>query len=146
MKIFLLFSFLFLVACSRSKPEEALKSYMNDRLSGKLTSREAILAKATGKYWAAINALTEDEFKKFENLSQIKQDSFRLLTRRCEGDTCYLTYSIGYSTLENNKKIFSSEVKKVAELKRDAGDWKIADISNLTTTHESLVPINPLQE
>ncbi len=147
MKKIVILGLLILFGCrSQNKPEEALKNYMSDRLSGRLTSRDAILTHATGKYWAAINALSDEEFKKFENLSQVKQNSYKLLSSKCTNDTCYLTYSVGYSTIENQKKTFSSEVKKVAELKMEQGEWKIADISNLKTYHESLEPLNPLQE
>jgi hypothetical protein len=146
MKILVLLVMFILVACQKNeKPEIVLKNYMQDRLAGKLTSKEEILSYLTGKYWAEVNSLNEEEFKKFESLTNIKQNSFKVISNKCIDLICYITYSISYSTLDQNTKTFETEVKKVAELRLEDNQWKISDISTIKTFHESLEPIKPLE-
>lgn len=127
-------------------PEDALKSYILKRLDGSLIKRDEILNLATGKYWSEVNALNDEEFTKYENLKNIKKNTLRLISTKCSEKECFITYSLAYETLENSKSVFSSEVKKVAELRLEEGDWKIADINTIKTFHESLEPINPMQK
>lgn len=146
MKILVLLVIFIFVACQKNeKPEIVLKNYMQDRLAGKLTSKEEILSYLTGKYWAEVNSLNEEEFKKFESLTNIKQNSFKVISNKCIDLICYITYSISYSTLDQNTKTFETEVKKVAELRSEDNQWKISDISTIKTFHESLEPIKPLE-
>lgn len=139
--------FVSLIGCQKKhqSPEETLKTYIQRRLDGSLVKRDEILNLSTGKYWSEVNALTDEEFAKYESLKNIKKNSLRLISSKCDDHVCFITYSLSYDTLENNKKTFSSEVKKVAELKQEDGNWKISDINTIKTFHESLEPINPLQ-
>jgi SepF-like predicted cell division protein (DUF552 family) len=45
--------------------------------------------------------------------------------------------------VDNDKATFTSEVKKIAEIVNENGNWLIADVSNIKTYHEALEPINP---
>lgn len=119
-------------------PEDSLKSYINRRLDGSLIKRDEILNLATGKYWSEVNALNDEEFTKFESLKNIKKNTLRLISSKCSDNNCFITYSLAYDTMENEKRAFSSEVKKVAEMKLEDGVWKIADINTIKTFHESI--------
>lgn len=149
MKFFVLFTLvlLSLISCQKKNqsPEDALKAYILKRLDGSLIKRDEILNLSTGKYWSEVNALTDEEFTKYENLKNIRKNTLRLISTKCSEKDCFITYSLAYETLENNKKVFSSEVKKVAEMKLEDGSWKISDINTIKTFHESIEPINPLQ-
>lgn len=141
----LLFLFICLFSCQKKNqtPEDALKSYILKRLDGSLIKRDEILSLSTGKYWSEVNALNDEEFTKYENLKNIKKNTLRLISTKCSDNDCFITYSLAYDTMENDKRAFSSEVKKVAELKLEEGMWKIADINTIKTFHESVEPLKP---
>ena len=143
--VFVVFSLIFIACEKNDKPEKVLSDYVNDRISGSLVKKDEILSKLTGRYWAEVNALSDEEFSKFENLGPVKKDSFKIVSNKCLDNACYITYSIKYSTLDQNTKVFQSEVKKVAEMRLEDGVWKISDISTVKTFHESLEPIKPLE-
>lgn len=128
------------MSCQRKNqaPEEALQAYITQRLEGRLVNRNEILNLATGKYKDAISALNDEEFSTFESLKNIKKNTLKMIDSNCSEKDCTITYSLAYDTMVNDKKTFSSEVKKVAEMKLEDGIWKIADINTLKTFHESL--------
>lgn len=123
-------------------PEGALKSFVEARM-GKVVTREFILERVTGKMKQSLENVSEEEFNKFADLRNARKDSFKVLSKSCQEKTCFLTYSISYQTEQDEKSIFTSEVKKIAEFVNENGKWLIADVSNIKTYHEALEPINP---
>ena len=146
MKLLICSVFLLLVSCleDNRSPESALKEFIEIRI-GNVVTRNAIIGKVTGKMRQSLENVSEDEFKKFSDLRNVSRDSFKILSKSCQEETCFLTYSISYKTKQNDKDAFSSEVKKIAELSLVEGKWLIADVTNIKTYHESLEPINALQ-
>lgn len=142
----LLLLFMFLItSCLDEKisPEGALKDFVETRM-GNTVTREYTLEKVTGKMKQSLENMPEEDFQKFADLRNVRKDSFKVLSKSCQENKCYLTYSISYkTTLE--KSSFSSEVKKIAELLLIENKWLISDVSNIKTYHESLEPINPLE-
>lgn len=138
---------LVLVACVKedTTPEGALKTFATSRI-GHVVDRDFILSKVTGNLKASLENVSQEEFEKFADMRNIKQDSFKILTKSCieEEKKCNITYSLAYKTEENNKSVFSSEVKKVAVLiQQEDGTWLISDVTNIKTFHESLDPLSP---
>ncbi len=123
-------------------PESTLKSFIESRM-GNVVTRDFILEQVTGKMKQSLENISEEEFSKFSDLRNVKKDSFKVLSKSCQAKTCYLTYSVSYQTVDNDKASFSSEVKKIAEIVNENGKWLIADVSNIKTYHEALEPINP---
>ena len=145
MKLLMCSVFLLLVACleDNRSPEAALKDFIEIRI-GNIVTRNSIIDKVTGKMRQSLENVSDDEFKQFADLRNVSRDSFKVLSKSCQEETCFLTYSISYKTKQNDKNAFNSEVKKIAELTLVEGKWLIADVTNIKTYHESLEPINAL--
>ncbi len=143
----LIFSLLFiLVSCleDNRSPEAALKDFIEIRI-GNIVTRTSLIDKVTGKMRQSLENVTDEEFQQFADLRNVEKDSFKVLSKSCQEDSCFITYSISYKTKQNDKNTFASEVKKIAELSLISGKWLIADVTNIKTYHESLEPINALQ-
>ncbi|MES2528306.1 MAG: hypothetical protein V4598_14560 [Bdellovibrionota bacterium] len=146
MKCFL-FSLLFLlVSCleDNRSPEAALKDFIEIRI-GNIVTRTSLIEKVTGKMRQSLENVTDEEFQQFADLRNVEKDSFKVLSKSCQEETCFITYSISYRTKQEEKNTFTSEVKKIAELSLISGKWLISDVTNIKTYHESLEPINALQ-
>lgn len=138
---------LFLIAgCldDNRSPEAALKDFIEIRI-GNVVTRSSLIEKVTGKMRQSLENVSDEEFQKFADLRNVQKDSFKILSKSCQQETCFLTYSISYKTKHEDKDAFSSEVKKIAELSMVEGKWLIADVTNIKTYHESLEAINALQ-
>lgn len=131
-----------LVACTDRDhtPEGTLKEFIDARI-GKVVNRDFVLERVTGKMKENLEAMNDEDFSKFSDLRSTKRSSFKILSKSCQEEKCFLTYSLGYNTSDE----FSSEVKKIAELTQIEGKWYIEDVSNIKTYHESVKPINPLE-
>ncbi len=140
----LLFTLLFLLAScleDNRSPEAALKEFIELRI-GNVVTKNSLIEKVTGKMRASLESVSDEEFQQFADLRNVQRDSFKILSKSCQEETCFITYSISYKTKQNDKAAFSSEVKKIAELNLVTGKWLIADVTNIKTYHESLDPIN----
>lgn len=138
--------FFLLLSCQEdnSSPETALKSFVESRI-GNIVTKDFVLERVTGKLLVNLTNISDEEFQKFADLRNLKKDSFKILSKSCQLKKCFITYSIGFATTNQNKAVFNTEVKKIAEIVFDDGKWLISEISNIKTYHESLEPINPLQ-
>jgi hypothetical protein len=125
-------------------PESALKSFVEAQM-GHVVTREFVLEKVTGKMKQSFENVSDEDFQKFADMRNVKQDSFKIVSKSCQEKKCFITYSVAYQTLQNEKTAFTSEVKKIAEILNVNGKWLIADVSNIKTYHEALEPINPLE-
>jgi hypothetical protein len=135
---------LILTACLKDNisPEAALKDFFEARI-GHVVTREFVLERVTGKMRQSFENISDEDFARFADLRNIKQGSFKILTKSCQEKKCFITYSVSYQTAEKDKTVFSSEVKKIAEVQNENGKWLIAEVSNVKTYHEALEPINP---
>lgn len=146
MKNFAFLLILIFASCNKdSSPEGALKEFV-DLGIGQKVNRELIQEKLTGKALSTFQEMSEEEFESFSNMQNIQADSFKVITKRCEEENkCTLTYSIGYTTKQDDKAKFVSEVKKIAEVVLVNEKWLISEVNNVKTYHESLEPLNPVQ-
>lgn len=146
MKVLILALTLVLSACQKNieTPEASLKDFVDARM-GKVVDREFILARVTGKMLENFKTMSETELARFWDMKNIQSESFKILEKSCQPHKCILTYSVGYSTKNENKVQFVSVVQKIAEMVLVDDRWLISDVNNVSTYHESLEPINPLQ-
>jgi hypothetical protein len=137
---------LVLVSCMDDKksPEAALKDFIESRF-GNVVTRDFIMERVTGKMKVSLENISPADFEKFLDMRSVKRDSFKIHSQSCQEKTCFVTYSISYQTRPEEKTLFNSEVKKIAELVQVEGKWLIADVSNIKTYHEALEPISPLE-
>jgi len=126
-------------------PEGLLKMYVND-VSNKKLDRDYYNKYTTGKLQSVIESMSDEDLEKYSDKSSIKNPKVKILKKSCEDSKCILTYIVSYETYTNDAKSFISEVKKLAEVLKDDGNWKIADVTNMKTYHESLEPINALEK
>jgi hypothetical protein len=135
---------LILISCIQDQkgPESTLKTFVETRI-GNIVTREFILDHVTGKMKQSLENISNEDFKKFADQRNINKGSFKVLSKSCQKNVCFLTYSISYNTNQNDKDVFSTEVKKIAEVVNENGRWLISDVSNIKTYHEALDPINP---
>ncbi len=145
MKFLILCLFLFAGCLDDNRsPEAALKEFIEIRI-GNVVTRSAVVERVTGKMRQSLENVSDEEFQQFADLRNVHKDSFKVLSKSCQQETCFLTYSISYKTKHEDKDAFTSEVKKIAELTMVEGKWLIADVTNIKTYHESLEAINALQ-
>jgi hypothetical protein len=146
MKLFYLLSFLILTSCISDprSPEAALKDFIDSGV-GKVVTRDFVLQRVTGKMRVSFENMGDEDFAKFADMRNIKAESFKVLSKSCQQKTCFLTYSVGYLTKRDQKTVFTSEIKKIAEIVEVDQKWLISDISNIKTYHEALEPIAPLE-
>lgn len=133
-------------ACQKKNDsaEAALTNFI-DMHVGNVVKKEDTAKLVTGKLLQQLESLSPEEFGQTVDLSNIKKGSFKIVTESCTEDKCTMTYTINYYTMESDKKVFDTEVKKIAEIEKVGEEWLISDVSNIKTYHDSLEPINPLE-
>ena len=139
-----------IVGCSKdiTTPEGLLTKFTKDITTQKM-GRDYYYQHTTGKMKEDVEALTDEEFEKYRDLSRVNGVKIDILKKNCtDAVSCTLTYIIKYefSKAEKETTNFKSEVKKVANLVQVEKDWKIKEVSNIKTYHESIEPINALEE
>jgi len=148
MRVLIILSLLIMfVSCQEDAktPEGLLRMYITD-ITSKKVDRDYFETYTTGKMLEHINTLSDEEFNSFVDLSKVRSPKLEISNKNCEGEKCSLTYVIKYDVVLEDKKEFQSEVKKVASLIKDGETWKISEVSNIKTFHDSLIPINALED
>lgn len=142
----LLLSLVLLVACSKKDgPEGKLEDFIRTRYSTVVT-RQYLLDHTTGKLRASMEAISEEDFKKFADVrGGVNTDSFTIISKSCENELCSVNYSLAYTTTEGEKSTYATVVEKKAEMVKQAGKWLISEVNNINTSHEALEPINALE-
>jgi len=138
-KLLLIILSLALFSCQKENtPSSALHQYVSNYINNKDT-RESLLKSTTGPLQEKLLSLTDEQWKDFLVNERIKKKSLKVLLKSCVGEEkCYLTYSFAYkSPKDSPKKNYTVETKKIAELRKDDGLWKIANVSNVKTYIES---------
>lgn len=149
MKVFAITLLLIFASCSKPNeklltPETALKDFVDSRV-GQTVDKDFILERVTGKLLESFKAMNQVELNQFWDMKNIQSDSFKILEKKCQDQSCTLTYTVGYSTKNQDKVAFQTQVQKEALLVQVDKKWLISDVQNISTLHESLEPINPLQ-
>jgi hypothetical protein len=144
MKFFLMLSIFLVSACVKKDgtPEAALKDFVESRV-GQVIDRGFVLDRVTGKMLQSFENMSDEDFSKFADMRNIKTESFKILSKSCQENRCYVTYAISYLTKKDNQTQTASEVKKIAEMVFLDNRWLIGDVSNIKTYHENMEPINP---
>jgi uncharacterized lipoprotein NlpE involved in copper resistance len=149
MKICLFLIIFVFVGCNNeaSSPEGLVKMFVSDSVKGNV-DRDYYEEYTTGSLLAASRDLSDEEIDE-SSLDGIKSIKTKIISKNCGKDKCILTYIVTYLTSKNGKggsgNDFSTEVKKIAEVEKEGDIWKIAQVKNVKTYHESLKPINPLK-
>lgn len=137
------------VACTKDiKTPEGLLVKFTEDITTKKMDRDYYSKYTTGKMKESIDKLSDEEFDSYGSLSRVENAKIDILKKNCTGNKCSLTYIVkyDYKSEGSNEKDFKSEVKKVASLVKVEETWKIEDVSNIKTYHESVKPINALEE
>lgn len=120
------------------KPEDALREYISYRFT-QGQSKEKLLDLTTGEVRAKVESLTDEQFKRYINTSVYRLKNVKVVLKSCSETQCSITYIISYDKAEGEPQL--SEIKKIAELEKIDGHWKIKDVSTVKTYFESDVPI-----
>lgn len=138
---------LVLASCSPSPetPEGLLKMYVND-VTTKKVDKDYYLKYTTDELKESVEDLTEEEVANRSFSQNVKRAKVNILNKNCQNGSCVLTYVVSYDTVERDKTKFATETKKLAEIRKEEGVWKIANITHLKTFHDSREPINALEE
>ena len=146
MKLIYLFIFvLFACEIETGTPESQVQDFIEARVSH-VVSREFVLSRTTGKLKEIIENMSDEDFTKFSDLRQHQKSSFKIHSKSCKEKKCFVTYSLGYKTISNDKPTSMTEVKKIAELEFIEGQWLINDVSNIKSYIESYEAIDALKE
>jgi hypothetical protein len=126
-----------MASCSKKKDAVGvLKNFVDYRFSMS-QSKSGLMGMSTGAMAAKLELLSGDDFKKFRDVSGLKKKKMKINIKNCEPEHCYLTYTLTYSKKGNKGDDFLVEVKKIAEVKKEEGSWKIADVNNVKTFVDS---------
>lgn len=135
-------SSLFFSCNFQGEPEHALRGFINYRTSDD-QQKDFYLKNSSGKMLEFFEKMDDMEFKKYASIKRIVSKKLKLNLKKCSDKTCSITYTISFrrSGVENTN--VETEVKKIAELVKDEGNWKIADIVNIKSHFEFKEPLSP---
>ena len=139
-----------LTACSYSpkSPEGLIKMFVKDT-SSKNVDREYYEKFTTGEILEAADTLTDEELENNSKMGNVKKAETKIVMKKCESEQkCVVTYIVEYTyqSSSEDKASFKNEVKKIAEVEKVDGSWKIASVTNLKTYIEANEPIDALKE
>lgn len=123
-------------------PDESLRDFVGKSIRGELT-RDSLLDATTGDLNAELASLGEEEMNRYLKMEGASHESFRINLKSCEGDTCFLTYTLKYEQSKDGEKTFDVEIKKMAELRKIEEKWLLADVTDIKTYYEAEQPIEP---
>lgn len=142
-KVFILLATLAVFSCSKKTgPEATLKDYIDYRFSPG-QEKEVILSKTTGPLYEQIETMSDEDLVRFLNNDSVKKNKVEIEHSSCEQNTCNITYLIKYSKFKDKKEIFQIELKKIAELRKEEDEWKIANINEIKSFYEAKEEIRP---
>jgi hypothetical protein len=141
-KLIYLMSFVVVFGCTKGAdtPEGLIKTFVKDVATKKI-DREYYQKYTTGKFLAVVEDQTDEELEKNTRMSGVKKVKVKVLSKNCDGPKCIVTYTVSYTTETKEDSNFKSVVKKIAEVIKVEDYWKLANLRNLKTFHESTKPI-----
>ena len=113
-------------------PSDILKTYIQLYSSPDIR-KEQFLEHLTGDLHSNLDHLTADEFSQYLKQKDYHKRTIKIIRENCLVDTCYITYTLKYI----KKKELVVETKKIAELKKVSGKWKISSVDNIKTYIDS---------
>ena len=134
-----------IVACTGGgKPEKVLRDYISYRFQDKGQKKEKVLSFLDGPLKEQMEAMPVDKVESFNQDGKFKLTGFKVVKSRCSDDKCFATYIVKYNSFLDgkNEKSVESEIKELAELSLVEGNWKIYDVKNIKTFHESQTPLS----
>ena len=135
---------LFLVSCSYSpeSPEGLIKMFIKDT-STKSVDREYYERYTTGDLLEAANSIN-DEVLENTKMANVKKAETKIINSKCESSKCIVTFIVDYTYQfkDEGTKSYKNEVKKIAEVEKVDGEWKIGSVTNLKTYIEAQEPID----
>ena len=139
----LLISLFYLVGCTKSNdPEKTLKEFVEYSFSEN-QKKSFYLENTAGLLKEKIVAMSDDDIKKFFNVTDLQKRTLLINQRKCSADTCFFTYTLTYNVNQDKQTKFEMEVNKIAELQRVGKKWVITNILNVKTSIDSKLPIIP---
>jgi hypothetical protein len=141
-KIFLCLIVLFISSCNQDEgPEQVLRSYINIRFQENQNFND-LLDKTTGELKANLESLSKDEKIKFDQSSQFKKNALKILSKDCSDKKCDITYIISYEK-RGQENPYKAEIRNIAKLINEKGDWKIGSVGGLKSYFGSKKDIAP---
>jgi hypothetical protein len=140
--VLLLSALLFTTSCFKEKgAAETLRTYIEGRFQGKFDRLE-IAEFLNGPIKEDIKKMSDEDFDKYSDLSNLKKKKFKVTHQNCSIDKCFITYLISYDQLKGAKDFFRVDSKKIAEMTKIEDSWKIEKVTNVKSYLESKVPID----
>lgn len=140
--LFILFILIFSVSCNQDQgPEQVLRSYVNMRFQTG-TNFDDLLKNTTGELESNLKGMSAEDKLKFEQTSQFKKKSLKILSKDCVEKKCKITYIISYERKAEGNP-YNAEIRNVAQLTLVEGTWKIESVGGLKSYFESKKDIEP---
>ena len=129
-------------ACDKSlKPEDTLIKYVHERFQyynkGGEPNYEFLLSLTTGSLNSKIEAMQKEGGLQLREPRFFEFGKFDVERRTCSELTCSIVYTVSYSVPRGTQKD-SIEVKKISEMRKIDGKWKIESVKNVRSTHVNL--------
>jgi uncharacterized membrane protein len=137
-KLIYVLSFLVIFGCTKGAdtPEALIKTFVKDVATKKI-DREYYQKYTTDKFLAVVEDQSDEELEKNSRMSGVKEVKVKILSKNCDGPKCIVTYTVSYTTETKEDSNFKSVVKKIAEVVKVDDYWKLSNLRNLKTFHES---------
>jgi hypothetical protein len=141
-KMIYLLSFVVMFSCTKGAdtPEGLIKTFVKDVATKKI-DRDYYQKYTTGKFLAVVEDQSDEDLEKNTRMPGVKRVNVKILSKNCDGPKCIITYIVSYLTQTKEDSNFKSEVKKIAEVIKVEEYWKLANLRNLKTYHESTTAI-----
>jgi len=132
MKVYILIILFGLLSCTPSdeSPKEVLVKFVNLRFSNN-QSLEKIKSYLGPDLSGQLEKLTQEQIDNYIGLNKRKLMKIKINAETCDGVKCLLTYTITYEEKMDKNDQVSVETKKIAELQKLDGNWKIINIDEV---------------
>ena len=128
---------LILLGCStKNSPEECLTKFVTKRFAGE-SNKRGLLKYLSGPVYKQVNEMSSDEFETFIDFSKRKLNKLDIELKKCEENSCNVTYTISYNVKEKAGIQHKVEVKKIAKIDLFDDGWRIVNISNVKSFIEA---------
>jgi hypothetical protein len=126
--------------------QESLEDYLNMSFKDGQT-RQAHLAKTSGVLQEQISQMSDEDFAEYINREALNKRRFKVVLTNCNPEKCFITYNLTYDEGTKSTPNSTVEVRKIAELWQEEGEWKVADVNNVKTHIQGRQEIEaPLEE
>jgi len=141
-RVRLLILLIFLASCGlRDNPESLVSEYADWKWGEKVKTTEEFMGFFTGELLEKYSSMDIKEVQAMIAKNNARKGRIVFHGRECSGDRCLITYSVFYSVIKDSKNIVSGFAKKLGNLVRVDGRWKISSIKNLQTKYDYNLPL-----